>query len=632
MIRGARLFVVVVVAIGALGLHASKPAKLPPGQGKYLMVLWDAGTPVPGSTTGEKVQKIPEPDLDKIGGKLLHKTDNRRIITLPLGVAKQLRKHQAVVYLQRLWQGESLEGWDETIPAAALQVRTDADVDLTWGPENYTYDGSGNVTAIGGDSFVYDAVGRLKQATVNGKTESYTYDAFGNLLQKGLAGGGTTNVPVDSASNRLSGQGYDAAGNVTTHGGRADYQYDSLSMMFRSRNGRRMIYDANDERIGTIMDSSLSRWTMRDFDGQIIREFKADSIGTDMIWYWHLDHFRGEGALLAGESQQWGYFGDTWGGKRQYHLDHVGSVRMVTDSQGRSLSEHDFYPFGVSQTKTYQEQIDWGDPHIDAMRFAGQWRDFLGWLDVENSDYLDYMHARYYDPNNGRFLSVDPAGASVLAARPQTWNRYSYATNSPLVFIDPSGRIIEFADAWAKSAFEQYKQSLDPNSEDYANVVQLELSNMVYVINLTGLQNDGSKKEGEVTFDGTKVWLNIDSGGPAQDASRQSRFAHEIQHGVQVDEGRLGFHKVDGQWGAFFGDVNDEVEAWNAQLRQATDLDFHRGNIRDYQRATDKARFLTQHAYTGYSGKEKQVWSSIPVPGYKPGDILSSATLYYRIP
>jgi len=48
------------------------------------------------------------------------------------------------------------------------------------------------------------------------------------------------------------------------------------------------------------------------------------------------------------------------------------------------------------------------------------------------------MHARYYNPNLGRFLSVDRVGGTVGSS--QSWNRYSYVRNNPLAFVDPDGR------------------------------------------------------------------------------------------------------------------------------------------------------------------------------------------------
>jgi RHS repeat-associated protein len=127
---------------------------------------------------------------------------------------------------------------------------------------------------------------------------------------------------------------------------------------------------------------------------------------------WEQDWVYGEGQLVGGERVGFSMTNDNgqlyeFGGKRHYHLDHLGSVRMVSDEAGRSVSER-YFAFGVTPTKAYQEQINWGDPHIDAMRFAGHQREFLGFINTENTDYLDYMHARYYDPNLGRFLSVDP--------------------------------------------------------------------------------------------------------------------------------------------------------------------------------------------------------------------------------
>jgi RHS repeat-associated protein len=67
-------------------------------------------------------------------------------------------------------------------------------------------------------------------------------------------------------------------------------------------------------------------------------------------------------------------------------------------------------------------------------KFTGHERD-AGLSSVKGT--VDYMHARMCSPVTGRFLSVDPILGRTTV--PQTWNRYSYARNNPVVFIDPSG-------------------------------------------------------------------------------------------------------------------------------------------------------------------------------------------------
>ena len=85
------------------------------------------------------------------------------------------------------------------------------------------------------------------------------------------------------------------------------------------------------------------------------------------------------------------------------------------------------------------------------MRYTGHERDLGSNAGV--GDDLDYMHARYYKPIWGRFLSVDPVVGSP--DEPQSWNRYSYVTGNPLRFVDPTGAEKEFleefrrAGAWA---------------------------------------------------------------------------------------------------------------------------------------------------------------------------------------
>jgi RHS repeat-associated protein len=51
---------------------------------------------------------------------------------------------------------------------------------------------------------------------------------------------------------------------------------------------------------------------------------------------------------------------------------------------------------------------------------------------------LVYMQARYYDPEVGRFLSVDPVGTEP--ADGFKFNRYDYANDNPVINVDPDGR------------------------------------------------------------------------------------------------------------------------------------------------------------------------------------------------
>jgi YD repeat-containing protein len=45
----------------------------------------------------------------------------------------------------------------------------------------------------------------------------------------------------------------------------------------------------------------------------------------------------------------------------------------------------------------------------------------------------------------GRFLSVDPQERRTATANPQEWNRYAYALNNPIKFVDPDGEETQLA-------------------------------------------------------------------------------------------------------------------------------------------------------------------------------------------
>jgi len=109
---------------------------------------------------------------------------------------------------------------------------------------------------------------------------------------------------------------------------------------------------------------------------------------------------------------------------RYIHLDMLGSVRAITNAAGTStLENHDYRPFGEDSTTLPAA----GNDHT---RFIGAERD---------GTKLDHMGAREFDMFRGRFTGVDPHISSFAIGNPQRWNRYSYASNNPPRYVDPSG-------------------------------------------------------------------------------------------------------------------------------------------------------------------------------------------------
>lgn len=103
-----------------------------------------------------------------------------------------------------------------------------------------------------------------------------------------------------------------------------------------------------------------------------------------------------------------------------YGLDALGSVRVVFDANGVVVGRMDYGPFGESLSAATA---------IPKRAYAGLSRD--------GEAGLDYAKARSYQSRSGRFSTVDAAYGGTRD--PQSWNRYAYASNNPLGFVDPSG-------------------------------------------------------------------------------------------------------------------------------------------------------------------------------------------------
>jgi RHS repeat-associated protein len=320
-------------------------------------------------------------------------------------------------------------------PAATSPVvarpASDAVGSRTIGP--YVYDGSGNIKAIGGDAYSYDAVGRIKSVKSDGTAQqSYGYDAFGNLtsidneLGAHCVGDRDCGIAraVTSSTNRLTESPgvieYDAAGNLVRLDATYQYSYDAAGMMTATGGAspRQFIYTVDDERIATRAGTQWN-WTVRDLKGAVLSEYTSQETATTAEWT--EDYvYRGTSLLAASLPQ---------GRRRHFHLDHLGTPRLVTDDQGRQLGVHKYLPFGSELEVGPRETPE------ELRKFTGHERDLLG-----ETHELDYMHARYYTAVGGRFLSVDPAWDSADVSTPQSWNRYSYVRNVGMNATDPDGR------------------------------------------------------------------------------------------------------------------------------------------------------------------------------------------------
>ncbi|HVI56309.1 MAG TPA: RHS repeat-associated core domain-containing protein [Luteibacter sp.] len=103
-----------------------------------------------------------------------------------------------------------------------------------------------------------------------------------------------------------------------------------------------------------------------------------------------------------------------------YYTDPQGTPLVVTDAAGNAIQQSDFSPYGKQVLGT-----------------AASGPGFTGHANDPESG-LVYMQARYYDPDIGRFLSVD-----VVNANPGdvfSTNMYLYVRASPSMLTDPDGK------------------------------------------------------------------------------------------------------------------------------------------------------------------------------------------------
>jgi RHS repeat-associated protein len=276
-------------------------------------------------------------------------------------------------------------------------------------------------------SYLYDPVNRLSSASesggINPWTQSNGYDRFGNRWASSGAevGGYPTWVPqsqseFNAANNRLvtSPSVYDEVGNLKA---------DKVSRLFK--------YDAENKQVEFNPNVGSQPVTNYFYDGDGRRVKKSENGGTAVTVY----VYNVQGQLAAEYTTK----AVTGSGTSYLTTDHLGSTRIVTDAAGNAKTRHDYLPFGeeISLLSTnYGNRL--AIPGYTSTILDGPTQKFTA-KERDSESGLDYFGARYHSAAQGRFTSVDPSRMSARITNPQSFNRYSYTLNRPLVAIDPDG-------------------------------------------------------------------------------------------------------------------------------------------------------------------------------------------------
>ncbi|GGP85986.1 RHS repeat-associated core domain-containing protein [Streptomyces calvus] len=269
--------------------------------------------------------------------------------------------------------------------------------------------------------------------------KSYTVDALGNRLQEvvhdtgldatkdvtrtytyGENGAGphavTKVVEKTPTGDRQSTYGYDASGNTTERVLGGDTQ--------------KLNWDAEGQLTRTVEADGREATYVYDASGN--RVMRKDATATT-VYLPGMELRLPEGGSKA-EATRYYSFADqtvavrTDDGKLSWlAADHHGTGELAIDAAtGAVAGQRRFDPYGLERGKA-----------------AGNWpgeKGFVGGA-IDAQTGLTSIGAREYDPELGKFISVDPV---IDFTQPQQINGYAYANNSPVTLSDPSGEFVGF--------------------------------------------------------------------------------------------------------------------------------------------------------------------------------------------
>ena len=323
--------------------------------------------------------------------------------------------------------------------------------------QNYTRNAKGMITATTapevGRSWVYgyDALDRLISAdNQNGTADdaTYAYDDADNMVYNSKLCAGSPNMayPAQGATSvrphaptSICGTAvtYDANGNTT------NYDVDGAGPLLP----RNFTYDGENRPVSILQNGNTSIFTYGPDGERSSKSFNGSQ-------YLYMGN---EAELLVNSSYTTGLLTSYLhpdvmrvGGRTDFMFkDNLASNRVVMHFNPTSTDTADYGPFGQPLTSNASKIIGSaalpeGKGYINE-RFDGE------------AGGLMYLHARYYDPLDGRFLTpdtFDPDQAGV------DFNRYAYTGNDPINGSDPNGHS-RFEDMYSRFGYPDPEQRKD---------------------------------------------------------------------------------------------------------------------------------------------------------------------------
>ncbi|MGV8094876.1 MAG: RHS repeat-associated core domain-containing protein [Mangrovibacterium sp.] len=315
----------------------------------------------------------------------------------------------------------------------------------------YTYDAAGlltgrrALTTAGGVTLMYQGYqfdplkGNLQNRTdyTRSITESFLYDNLNRLTNYG--------------SNSVS---YDIKGNILTKSDAGQMAYnhstkpyavtDVITSVVPSRNQNitynsqmrpatitengyvaAFTYDVSGERVKTHITNNGSLFLTRYYIGGVY-EFDQTASTTREKLYLGGNYYSAPVVMVKTGTGSWTFY--------NILRDHLGSIMQITTLDGAPVAEYSYDPWGRMRNPNNQQVYAVGsEPEL----FLG--RGFTGHEHLSMFGLVN-MNARLYDPVLGRFLSPDPYVQAPDFS--QNFNRYSYALNNPLIYVDEDGEFL----------------------------------------------------------------------------------------------------------------------------------------------------------------------------------------------